>query len=259
MSRRIVPGEPPLTSAKKIDPGKIEEPILWNFSFRFLNNEQMSEYFGLDAIDSSWFVSFMERLRDLCRQKKDSFIAGSELCEAYRYHPINWNQKNIPIRRDQMKWIDEKFLVNDEEYPMLQFQISTALGRIVGFWDEKQIFNIVLIDRYHNLQPSSRYNYQITRTRKGDNVISKVMNVVKGAIQGCTKKSCSLQDSYEDIHSRAMASTEKASAIVHINDDEYDEIEKLISEGHAHSVEDILSYGITAMRDALQAAPSNVK
>lgn len=43
---------------------------------------------------------------------------------------------------------------------MYQFQLSTSKGRVVGYWD-KNIFNIVLLDPEHNLQPSKDHNYSV--------------------------------------------------------------------------------------------------
>jgi hypothetical protein len=38
---------------------------------------------------------------------------------------------------------------------------SKSLGRVVGFFDEEQVFQVVLLDPLHNLQPSGAHNYRV--------------------------------------------------------------------------------------------------
>ncbi len=35
------------------------------------------------------------------------------------------------------------------------------MGRVVGFFDEDRVFNVVLLDPLHNIQPSKTYNYRV--------------------------------------------------------------------------------------------------
>lgn len=84
-----------------------------------------------------------------------------------RIHDIDWDAKNIPISRDDIDWVDEVYWGNPDEYPLMQFHISKALGRVVGFLDERQRFNVVLLDPKHNLQPSKFANYRIRSTTIG--------------------------------------------------------------------------------------------
>ena len=42
----------------------------WSFSFRYYSQ---AEYFGLGETSTKWFVSLLERLRDLCKENIDSF------------------------------------------------------------------------------------------------------------------------------------------------------------------------------------------
>jgi hypothetical protein len=50
--------------------------------------------------------------------------------------------KNIPIQRIDFDWIERKILENEDEYPFLQFQVSTALGRVVGFFDKRGMITL---------------------------------------------------------------------------------------------------------------------
>ena len=130
----------------------------WAFSFKYW---RQIEYFGMDRSDSSWFISLIEKLRELSDKEIDRFVSTGSDRGSWRYHNIDWNQKNIPLKRSDIDWIDKDYQENAEEYPIVQFQISQALGRVIGFWDENRIFNILLFDPLHNMQPSKRYNYKV--------------------------------------------------------------------------------------------------
>jgi hypothetical protein len=134
-------------SSKKVDSGKKPEKKPWLFSFRFW--EQI-RYFGLDESSSSWFVSLLEKFTECSKEDLDKFRSDPGKRDAYRFHEINWSQKGIPIQKEHLTWVDATYLNNSTEYPFVQFQISQALGRIVGFFDEKEVFNIVLLDPLHN-------------------------------------------------------------------------------------------------------------
>jgi hypothetical protein len=118
------------------------KPLRWTFSFRYW---RQIEYFGLDRAQPSWFVSLLERLVELSAHPIDDFFSNSPAKKYYRYHEIDWDQKNIPIKREDLAWLDHDYLVNSEDYPLVQLMISKALGRIIGFWDEESVFCIVLL------------------------------------------------------------------------------------------------------------------
>ncbi|SDE84028.1 hypothetical protein SAMN04487996_107152 [Dyadobacter soli] len=134
----------------------------WSFSFQYF---QQIEFFGLGDLGGNWFVSLLEKLRDLSKMSIDSFIKDRVTTNRHRYHRINWEATNIPIQRKDVSWVDRRYLDNEDEYPFVQFQISKALGRVIGFWDEThQHFYIVLLDPKHNMQPSKDYEYKVDET-----------------------------------------------------------------------------------------------
>ncbi len=134
----------------------------WSFSFRYYNQ---AEYFGLGETSIKWFVSLLERLRDLCKEDIDNFFKDHRIKDANRYHKIDWDAINIPIKRSEINWVDKNVIENEEDYPFFQFQISTGLGRVIGFWNEDyRFFNIVLLDPKHNMQPSKYYEYKVDDT-----------------------------------------------------------------------------------------------
>src|SRR5690606_27420821 len=113
----------------------------------------------------AWFVSLLERLQDVSSKSIEEFETNRKERGDYRYHVIDWDARNIPIKRSDLNWIDKDILTNEVEFPFYQFQISKANGRIVGFWDAKQtIFHIVLLDPKHNIQPSKYFDYRVDNT-----------------------------------------------------------------------------------------------
>lgn len=130
----------------------------WTFSFSYF---KQIRYFGLDKSKPKWFASFLSRLSDLSKMTRSEIESNPRLTIDFRYHKINWNVKNVPIKRADLNWIPKKYLENEEEFPLLQFQVSKALGRIVGFWDIKNVFYIVLLDPLHNIQPAKTHHYKV--------------------------------------------------------------------------------------------------
>jgi len=139
-------------------PKKDIPSINWTFSFSYF---KQIPYFGLDRSKSKWFVSFLNRLSDLSKMTRSDIESNKKISSDFRYHKINWNIKNVPIKRSDLNWIPNDYLENEEEFPLIQFQISKAFGRIVGFWDENKVFSIVLLDPLHNIQPSKKYHYKV--------------------------------------------------------------------------------------------------
>ncbi|MEK6262784.1 MAG: hypothetical protein AABP62_29655 [Planctomycetota bacterium] len=130
----------------------------WTFSFRFFNQ---IDYFGLSKSDADWFVSLLARLATLSQEPIERMRADPTTQNAWRYHPVNWSQKNIPIQRTDLTWVTPEYRDNEAEYPLVQFMISRTLGRVVGFWDESDVFNIVLLDPLHNIWPTKNTGYRV--------------------------------------------------------------------------------------------------
>jgi len=149
-------------SRKPVIIDNTKDKLNWSFSFKYF---KQIKHFGLGETSTKWFVSLLEKLSDLSKEKIDDFFKVHQTKEANRYHKIDWGATNIPITRNNLHWIDKNIIENEEDYPFFQFQISKGLGRIVGFWEENyRFFNIVLLDSKHNLQPSKNYNFKIDET-----------------------------------------------------------------------------------------------
>jgi len=194
MSKKIktpVPGDVP--KVKRPIAGKLQDNPYWSFSFKYFNQ---AEYFGLDSITGSWTVSLLERLRDLCTQNKEEFFRDAVKKNEYRYHMIDWHARGVPVSRDFFNWLPRDILNNEEEFPFLQFHISKAVGRVVGFWNEDStLFYILILDPLHNIQPSKYSSYKIRPTYVLDSEYSCLLlhlNRAKNA--NCSDKQCAVTE-----------------------------------------------------------------
>ncbi len=141
---------------------KDQKKRLWSFSFKYY---RQIDYFGLDGMPNKWFVTLLDKFNELSKQDINAFSADYSLKIANRYHVIDWSAKNIPIKRDDINWIEKNIIDNEEDFPFYQFQLSKALGRVIGFWEsDYSSFNVVLLDPKHNLQPSKYFDYKVDKT-----------------------------------------------------------------------------------------------
>jgi len=170
------------------EPKDIQDPKRWTFSFRYWRQIQ---YFGLDHSDSGWFVSLLERLSALSGEEIERFLCDRGKINSWRYHQIDWGTKNIPIQLKDLDWLPSYFRDNPEEYTLVQFQISRALGRVVGFWDRNYIFYIVLLDPLHNIQPSKNHNYRVDPCNPLSCAYTHLLHSLDQILETkCNKKKC---------------------------------------------------------------------
>lgn len=130
-------------------------------SFRFF--KQDTPWLGLSGKQPNWFVSLLNRLQDIST-KPIEFITDTKDTKGYRFHKLKWDQKNAPMKRADFTWVAHKYLNNPKEFEFMQFEISTGTGRVIGFFDETDCFNVVAIDPFHNIQPSKIHNWQTRKT-----------------------------------------------------------------------------------------------
>ena len=171
-----------------LEPTSPVQPPKIVFSFAYF---RQIEYFGLGTCPTSWFTSVFERFATL------SALTQKELQqqrEAYRYHPINWKQKNIPIQRHELSWLPKGIIENEEEVDFFQLSVSKAKGRFIGYWGdidtEPSTFYIVLFDWEHNVQPAQKHNYQIQPTIISKTQYDELKECVDKALadKTCTQK-----------------------------------------------------------------------
>lgn len=160
-SKSLLLNPAPVSGGKKLV-GEVEKTQL-SFSFQYF---RQIPYFQIGQEDNNWFVSLLARLQDLCG-KDSELMADVTAKSQYRLHPIIWSQTNIPLKKDDLNWVPEKYL-NNPEIEFQQFEISQATGRVVGFFNEtNEIFYIVLLDPRHNIQPTLKTGYRVDKTYQG--------------------------------------------------------------------------------------------
>lgn len=171
----------------------IQKNKKWVFSFTYF---KQIKFFGLDKCEPKWFVSLIERLKDFSSYDIDEFKTNYTIKNNLRYHAINWDSPNTPIKREDLTWIPTDYLNNEIEFPMFQFMISKAMGRIVGFWNESSdVFNIVLLDPLHNIQPSKYFEYKVDDSYPLSckySSLLKDIDTIKSKYTKCSK--CSIYD-----------------------------------------------------------------
>lgn len=176
---------------KVLAKAKLRENQRWSFSFRFFKE---IKNFGLDSekIDKGWMLSVVYRLQELSKLSVADVTENRQVMEGtLRIHDINWSQKNIPIKRENLDWIELDYLGNPEEYPIMQISVSKAEGRLVGFFDEDNSFQIVLLDPLHNSQPCKFNDYKVRMCRPLGCEVTAIRYAAKKAIGKIEGRDCS--------------------------------------------------------------------
>lgn len=188
-----MPGRPVLSSSppscvKKPAALVPSEPKRFTFSFRFW---RQCEFFSLEKARIGWVAALLERLADLSKERMDEMFSDRGKKDWWRIHEIDWNAEGIPIKRSDLGWVPEDFRENTDDYPFLQFQISKALGRVIGFLDDENVFNVVLLDPHHNMQPSKYFDYKVTWCQPAmADYPSLLADVAEAKQAACVQESC---------------------------------------------------------------------
>lgn len=151
--------------ARSLVETKVGNKNLITFSFKYWDQR---EFFSIGDKEAGWFVSLFNRLGDL-NGKTSEIVENYTERDQYRLHPIDWSGKNVPVSLDDLENIPtvlrEAAKKSDEPF-LWQFQLSTANGRVIGFFNEEyDKFYIVLLDPNHNMQPSGNFGYAVDPTR----------------------------------------------------------------------------------------------
>lgn len=161
-------------------------------SFGFSYFKQI-KHFGLKHSSLSWSISFLERLSVLSKERWDDLTGNPTKAQSLRFHPVDWNANRIPIAQTELSWLPPDYISNPD-FPFYQFHVSRALGRFMGFRDEYGVFQIVLVDPLHNLQPSSEFGYRVRPCGSHSNDLdifrAKVDKVLQTA--KCNRNECDL-------------------------------------------------------------------
>ncbi|WGJ09650.1 hypothetical protein [Brucella intermedia] len=236
-----------------IIPAKSERPQLgrsvpakqqWTFSLKYWRE---IDNFGLGDQRGSWFVSLCGRLADLCGMEVEEFIKDTSARDNFRFHEIDWEAKNIPLRRQDFDWIPKEYLNNNEEYPFFQFHVSKAMGRVVGFFDERNTFNVLLFDPNHNIQPSKYSSYKIRPTSVGQCNYSILYTAASRLSHQCSNQECSLPEKFETSVSACLNDLSGGIVICRLTDEYHEKLRELRENGKISSIDEIIELGLISL------------
>lgn len=229
----------------------VKEPKdrLWSFSFRYWTQ---LEYFGLkgEGIDLPWVVSVLERLKQLSADYVETVLKNHAMKGQLRFHAIDWQAKNIPIEQKDIPGLPAHY-VDNPEFALHQFQVSTGKGRIVGFFDENWIFNVVLLDPLHNLQPSKNFDYAVDPCWPLSCEITSLREGVKERIAQCQVDGCQAAKQVSDLaHTYDRHAEQFEILMVKVKDqDQLQWAKSLVAQGKAGSLAEIFEMGLITMDD----------
>lgn len=209
----------------------------------------------MGADDASWFVSVLEKLGDLGKTTVADVIGNPSQKLRWRLHEIDWNHRGTPIKRSDLDWLAATYLKNEAEYPLWQFQVSTALGRVIGFWDELGSFNIVLLDRMHNLQPSSYSDYKLRAAPIALGEFASAIQIVEAQISTCGAD-CGCRQLYPKIQSALTHRLAFETMLVPMTNEMFNSISEALKRGLADCIGDILDVGLKTLAPLLTGVQS---
>lgn len=225
------------------------------FAFRFFKEV---ENFGLDSkiIDKGWPMSFLHRLQELSGMTVVDLTENRSVMEGtLRIHDIDWNWKNTPITRASLDWIDKDYLGNHEEFPIIQIAVSKAMGRMVGFFDERNHFQVVLLDPLHNAQPSKTNEYKVRFCKPLGCEITAVRVQAASAIEKIKERGCGCANELAGSLKWLDHGVGSAVVIASLDGQVLQDAEDIMEIGIAKSHAEIFQSGIEALLEKSMSAP----
>jgi len=219
----------------------------WSFGFRFFRE---IENFGLDSgkVDKKWTLSVIYRLGELSALKVAEVMESPTYRDStLRIHDIDWSAKNIPIKRSDLNWLSAEYLNNPEEFPIFQFAVSRAEGRLIGFLDEDNVFQVVLLDPLHNAQPAKINDYKVRMCKPLGCEITSVKYEANQAIGRLKDKDCGCASEFEKALSWNKTRPGVAIVIPIVDGTDIADADEVIRDGYAKSYAEIFSAGLVAV------------
>lgn len=132
-----------------------------SFSFRFF---RQIKNFGISGKNDVWMSGLLEQLCLMSSKNADELFADKNQKHALRMHPIDLYSGETALSEEDFKFIPVKFQPNPEDCPIMQFHISKANGRVIGFFNENHtVFYIVYLDPNHNAQFCAYSDYRVRK------------------------------------------------------------------------------------------------
>ncbi len=196
-------------------------------------------------MDAKWFVSLLDRLKDLSEMYMGDVAANPVLRDRLRMHPVEWGNRHVTIRLSELTWLERKYLNNDE-YEFIQFHVGRALGRVMGFFDENQIFNIVLLDPQHNIHLSAYNDHELRPCSTMDSEYTELMAKVHAIHSGlqCVENGCRAKLAA----AQTCVSPYSRVILIPLRDEDLALLKDAVDDGRVTSVSEIFINGLmTAM------------
>lgn len=194
-----------------------------------------------------WVVAFLNRLQEMGDETVDALRGDATRKKGRRFHPIDWKLPNVPLRRCDLDWLPSDYRDNEADYPLLQFQVSKARGRVHGFFDENEVFNIVLVDPLHNLQPSKIHNYRVDPCGPLVGEYEDLLADIEVAQRApCEAASCAANQAF-----RSLPGVEHRHpiAMLRVGEDVVESVQTLQAAGRITGWEDVLVVGVLAIQE----------
>lgn len=216
-----------------------------SFGLRFFRE---LKHFGFDSaqVDKRWLLSVMYRLHELSslsiqQIQDDQAVRDGTL----RIHAVDWAGKNVPIQRADLDWIDE--IYDEASFPLIQVAVSKAEGRLIGFHDEDDVFQIVLFDPLHNAQPSKFNDYKVRLSKPLGCEVTALRHEVEQVMARSRERGCGCEGDL--CAALEWRRDQRGHAIVMpvVDGTEIDDADQLIAEGRVGSYRDIFAAGLVAV------------
>ncbi|WP_337267113.1 hypothetical protein [Oryzifoliimicrobium ureilyticus] len=245
LDKDIVPQKSQRPSA-----GHVGEKARWSFSMRFW---RQLDNFGVGDMQSNWFVSLFERMSSLCEMTIEKFLRDTVIQDSVRFHAIDWNGKNVPLTRKSFDWLPKDYLDNPDEYPIYQFHVSKALGRVVGFFDEASVFNVLLLDPKHNIQPSKYNDYTIVPTKSGSCNYTSLASATASYLHKCSNTDCSIKSGFMGFIEREIHTQTEGVVICKVGEEHYDRLQNLRKSIKDFHLKDVIEIGLLQFEEDLSS------
>lgn len=181
----------------------------FSISFAFWTQR---ENFGLSpkGDDSAWYVSLFDGLRGICAHDVDTIQCDPNLKNQLNIHRFDWSRGNMGISISKKEFEDLIPLQyrNSPEYEPFQIQVSTGHGRLIGFYDENNIFQLLLLDPNHNFCLSNYSEYKIRPTQKKLSQFEVMHNLVQAikedSLKHCKQTTCPALENVNEVLSSSL-------------------------------------------------------
>lgn len=164
-----------------------------------------------------------------------------------RIHDIDWAARNVPIKLEDIDWIDAPDRLAGGDFALIQIAVSKAEGRLIGFFDEESVFQIVLLDPLHNAQPSKYNDYKVRLSKPLGCEVTALRHEVSQVMLKSRERGCGCGTDLAGALRWRRDQPGGAIVMPVVDGTEIEDAEQLIAEGRVGSYRDIFAAGLVAV------------